>query len=138
MKYMKNIEKAVYQYLKERNWDKNKPSDIAKSICIEAAELLEVFQWGNCNIEETKNNKEKMEEIKKELADVFIYGLNMSVLLGLDTKKIIIEKINYINKKYPASLVKKDNTDNFGFLNNSYYLKIKRRDRINNKKLIKK
>ena len=79
-----------------------------------------------------------MEEIKKELADVFIYGLNMSVLLGLDTKKIIIEKINYINKKYPASLVKKDNTDNFGFLNNSYYLKIKRRDRINNKKLIKK
>ncbi|OGZ66138.1 MAG: hypothetical protein A3C58_00695 [Candidatus Staskawiczbacteria bacterium RIFCSPHIGHO2_02_FULL_34_10] len=135
---MKNIEKAVYQYLKERNWDKNKPSDIAKSICIEAAELLEVFQWGNCNIEETKNNKEKMEEIKKELADVFIYGLNMSVLLGLDTKKIIIEKINYINKKYPASLVKKDNTDNFGFLNNSYYLKIKRRDRINNKKLIKK
>src|SRR3989344_7047161 len=126
---MKIVEKEIYTYLKERGWDNNRPSDIAKSICIEAAELLEVFQWASVSIEETKKDFEKMEEIKKELADVFIYALNMTVLLGLDTERIITDKIAYVKKKYPAELVRKDTIRNFGFTNNSAYLNIKKQYR---------
>lgn len=101
---MKKIESEIHTYLKERNWDHQRPSDIAKSISIEAAELLEVFQWTSMSIEETKADKKIMEELKKELADVFIYAFDMVVLLGLDTEKIVLEKLAEVKKKYPASL----------------------------------
>ncbi len=83
---MKNLENKIYKYLKERGWDNLRPSDIAKSIMIEGAELLELFQWENLSLEEVKKNKGKMEEIKNELADVFIYAIEMSVFLEFDTE----------------------------------------------------
>lgn len=104
---MKDIENEIRKYLKERNWDTLHPSDIAKSICIESAELLEHFQWSDVTIEEVKQDTEKLEEIKKELADVFIYALDMAVLLDLDTEKIIKEKLDLVKKKYPATAVQK-------------------------------
>ena len=103
---MKELEKTVYQHLKARGWDNLRPVDIAKSVMIEGAELLEKFQWENLSLEEVKRNKEKLEEIKKELADVMIYLLEMSVLLGLDTEKIVRKKLAYAAKKYPARLMK--------------------------------
>jgi NTP pyrophosphatase (non-canonical NTP hydrolase) len=105
---MKELEKKVYRHLKARGWDKLRPSDLAKSIMIEGAELLELFQWENLSLEEVRNDKEKLEEIKKELADVFIYGLEMSVLLGFDTEKIIRQKLALAAKKYPAKVMKKN------------------------------
>jgi hypothetical protein len=51
---MKNIESAIHKFLVERGWDKLRPSDLAKSISIEAAELLEIFQWVSMDIEKTK------------------------------------------------------------------------------------
>ena len=103
---MKKLEKKIYTYLKERNWDELRPSDVAKSIMIEGAELLELFQWENLSLEEVKSNKEKVEEIKSELADVLIYAIDMSVLLGFDTEKIIQKKLVRISKKYPAKLMR--------------------------------
>ena len=61
---MKNIETEIHKYLKERGWDKLRPSDLAKSICIESAELLEVFQWSSISIKEAKQNPQLMEQIK--------------------------------------------------------------------------
>lgn len=104
---MKKVEKLVKEYLEERGWDKLRPSDLAKSVTIEAAELLELFQWDNASLEEVKNDPEKLEEIKKELADVFIYALDMAVLLELDTEQIIRDKMEHIKKKYPADVMKK-------------------------------
>ncbi len=103
---MEKLEKKIYAFLKVRGWDDLRPSDLAKSIMIEGAELLELFQWENLSLKEVKNNKEKLEEIKKELADVLIYAIQMSVLLGLDTKKIIQDKLAHTDKKYPAHLMK--------------------------------
>jgi len=77
---MKNIESEIKRFLVERGWDKLRPSDLAKSISIEAAELLEVFQWTSLDIEETKRDTQRMEDIKKELADVFIYAIEMAIL----------------------------------------------------------
>ncbi len=105
---MDELEKRIKQYLEERGWDHLRPSDLAKSIVIEGAELLELFQWENHELEDIKNNPEKIKAIKKELADVLIYALDMSVLLGLDTEAVINEKLEQIAKKYPAELMRKN------------------------------
>lgn len=109
---MKDLEMEIAKYLKERGWDNLTPSDVAKSITIEAAELLELFQWDNKNIIETKADEQRMYKIKRELADVFIYCLDMVVLLDLDAKAIICEKLGDIKKKYPASEMKRGSGQN--------------------------
>jgi len=103
---MKKYEKAIKQYLTERSWDNLRPGDLAKSISIESAELLELFQWTNQSLDEVKKDKEKVAQIKKELADILIYCFDVSVLMGFDTGKIILEKLELIKKKYPAHLFK--------------------------------
>ena len=104
---MKKIEKSVKQFLRERGWDKLRPGDLAKSICIEAAELLELFQWSNPELTEVKNDQRKLARIKEELADVLIYALDLSVTLGLDTEKIIRDKMTLNAKKYPGALMRR-------------------------------
>ncbi len=131
---MKSIEKEIKKYLDDRGWNKLRPSDLAKSICIEAAELLELFQWTSLSIKETKKDKEKMEKIKKELADVLIYALDMSVLLDLDTEQIIKDKLDYINKKFPAELMRKNAKKDSGSGTDPLYLEIKKKYREEYKK----
>lgn len=121
---MKELEKKVYKHLKDRNWHKLRPSDLAKSIMIEGAELLELFQWENLSLEEIKRDKEKVKDIKGELADVLIYALEMSVLLGLNTEKIINDKLAYAGKKYPAQLMRKNTQQEPG--TDSEYWRIKK------------
>ncbi len=120
---MKELEKKILAYLKERKWDDLRPADLAKSIMIEGAELLELFQWRNDSLQEVKKDKEKIAEIKKELADVMLYAIDMSVLLGLDTKKIILEKLEHVKKKYPAHLVRDRRGD---AKTNDHYMRIKK------------
>ena len=124
---MKELEQTIYRYLKARGWDKLRPADLSKSIMIEGAELLELFQWDNLPLEEVKKNKEKLEEIKKELADVLIYSLEMSVLLGFDTEKIIRAKLARAVKKYPAKAMKQRGGAEAG--TESGYWKIKKEHR---------
>src|SRR5581483_7857509 len=103
---MKELEQFVLEYLRERKWDNLRPVDLAKSIMIEGAELLELFQWKNASLEEVRADKELVREIKSELADVLNYCLEMSVLLGLDTEQIIRTKFALAAKKYPAKLMR--------------------------------
>ncbi len=123
---MKNLEIEIKKYLNDRGWNKLRPSNIAKSICIEAAELLELFQWTSLSIEETKKDQEKMEKIKTELADVLIYALDMSVLLDLDTEQIIRDKLDHINKKFPSELMRKNAKKDSGSGTDALYFKIKK------------
>ncbi len=126
---MKDLEKRVLHHLQERGWDQLRPSDIAKSIMIEGAELLELFQWENRELDEVKKDPEKMEGIKKELADVLIYALEMSVLLELNTTDIINKKLDQVAKKYPAELMKKNAKKGSGSGDTSEYWKIKKKYR---------
>lgn len=126
---MKNLEKEILKHLKDRGWDTLRPSDIAKSISIESAELLELFQWSNAELSKVKKDKEKIGEIKKELADVMIYAIEMGVLLGIDVEQAIREKLEYIQKKYPAALMKKNSKSGSGSGENSVYWKIKKQYR---------
>ena len=126
---MKKLESEVYSYLKERGWNALRPSDIAKSISIEAAELLELFQWTSMTIEEVKSDEKLMSELKKEIADVLIYALDMIVLLDLNTEELVMEKLNYIKDKYPGELMKKSEQDNSGSGADPEYLRIKHEHR---------
>lgn len=127
MKSMEDVEKRVRKYLVERGWDNLRPSDLAKSICIESAELLELFQWSSMTLDETKADAKKMQQLKNELADVLIYALDMAILLELDTKQIIFDKLEKIDKKYPASLMKQVSQNEPG--TDDLYLQIKRQHR---------
>ncbi|MBI4458195.1 nucleotide pyrophosphohydrolase [Candidatus Uhrbacteria bacterium] len=122
---MKELEQRILTHLQERGWDKLRPSDLAKSIMIEGAELLELFQWENKELDEVRNDPEKLAAIKKELADVMIYAIEMSVLLGLDTKRFIHDKLDHVAKKYPAELMRKIANGGSGSGSDSEYWKIK-------------
>ncbi len=129
---MKKYEKIIYQYLKERSWDTLRPADLAKSISIESAELLELFQWTNQSLAEVKKDKDKIEQIKKELADVLLYCFDMSVLLGFDTGKILLDKLEKIKLKYPAHLFK-NRKKNVDAGSEDIYWKIKQEHRMKGK-----
>lgn len=122
-----NVETQIRQYLTDRGWDALRPSDLAKSICIEAAELLEIFQWSSVSLQETKSDDAKMAQLRSELADVLIYALDMAVLLDLDTQQIITDKIAKINQKYPADLMKRVSSKEPG--TDDTYLRLKREHR---------
>lgn len=126
---MKDQEDLIREYLEERGWDQLRPGDLAKSISIEAAELLELFQWTNPSLAEVKEDAEKLEAIKKELADVLIYCLDMSVLLELDTADIIRKKLERAKEKYPAHLFK-DRAANKDAGSEDLYWQIKKEARM--------
>lgn len=103
---MNHLQSHIKKFLDDRGWINLQPANLAKSISIEAAELLELFQWDNPTIEETLKDTPRMEDIQKELADIMIYCLQVSIFLKLDPEKIILDKLAHQSKKYPAQLMK--------------------------------
>ncbi len=89
----------VLKFRDDRDWKQfHNPKDLAISISLEAAELLEVFQW---SAEDVKCD-EKMDKIREELADVVNYCILMADACGLDLDEIVREKIKRNNEKYPV------------------------------------
>ena len=95
--------KQILKFRDDRDWKQfHNPKDLAISISLEAAELLEVFQWSGTDV----SNEGKQEKIKEELADVLNYCVLMSDACGLDIDEIVQEKIKVNNEKYPVSKAK--------------------------------
>lgn len=89
----------ILKFRDDRNWKQfHNPKDLAISICLEAAELLEVFQWSAEDI----NCEGKMDKIKEELADVVNYCVLMADACALDLDEIVLEKIKRNHEKYPV------------------------------------
>ena len=85
----------IRKFTEDRDWDQfHTPSNIAKSIAIEAGELLECFQWNDTEFE--------LEHVKEELADVLVYSRNMLDRLGLDEDEIVNSKMDKNEAKYPV------------------------------------
>jgi len=97
---------AVRNFIRERSWEKyHNPKNVAESICIEGAELLQLFQWTTLEqSEELKRDKEKMRKIKEELSDVVIYCLSMANSIDIDLSDSVLEKLELDKQKYPADL----------------------------------
>lgn len=89
----------VLKFRDERDWKQfHNPKDLAISLCLEAAELLEVFQWSG----EDVKCAEKTDKIKEELADVINYCILMADACDLDLDEIVREKVKKNNEKYPV------------------------------------
>jgi len=93
----------IIKFRDDRNWRQfHNPKDLAVSISLEAAELLEVFQWSGADtLCESKKDK-----IKEELADVLNYCILMADVCGLDLDEIVQEKLKRNNEKYPVEKAK--------------------------------
>lgn len=93
----------ILKFRDDRDWKQfHNPKDLAISISLEAAELLEVFQW---SAEDVKCSGE-IEKIKEELADVIIYCVLMADACGLNPDEIVRGKIKRNNEKYPVEKAK--------------------------------
>lgn len=89
---------TAMQHIEARNWDKTNTSrGIAISIALEAAELLEYFQW-------QEESFGRGDDMASELADVFIYGIQFARMNNIDIPLAIQQKIEKMEKKYPVEL----------------------------------
>ena len=90
---MKEIKEKVLQFTQERDWEQfHTPENLSKSISIEAAELLECFQW---------NNNFDREEVLDELADIVNYSILLAIKLNVELEDIVLKKIEKNRLKYP-------------------------------------
>ncbi|MCI6536813.1 nucleotide pyrophosphohydrolase [uncultured Eubacterium sp.] len=89
----------IRKFTEDRDWDQfHSPANLAKSIVIEAAELLECFQWSDEGYD--------LQHVKEELADVMVYSQNLLDKLGLDADEIINMKMTMNEAKYPVDKAK--------------------------------
>ena len=89
----------IRKFTEDRDRDQfHSPANLAKSIVIEAAELLECFQWSDKEYD--------LQHVKEELADVLVYSQNLLDKLGLDANEIINMKMNQNEAKYPVEKAK--------------------------------
>ena len=91
-----DILNKIREFTEARNWRQfHTGVNLAKSLVIEAAELLELYQWSE--------EASKQEALKEELADVFIYAIMLADRYGFDIEEIILEKMEKNERKYPVS-----------------------------------
>ena len=89
----------IRKFTEDRDWEQfHTPANLAKSISIEANELLECFQWSDTDYD--------ISHVREELADVLVYCRNMLDKLDLDEDEIVNEKMSKNEAKYPVEKAK--------------------------------
>lgn len=92
---MEQVLQRLRQFRDDRDWKQfHNPKDLAIALSIEAGELLEAFLW-------KAPEAADLEKVKEELADVLAYALLLSDVYGFDVQKIILDKIERNEEKYP-------------------------------------
>ena len=96
MSDLKELQEAIVKFTQERDWDQfHNGKDLALALSIEASELNEAFLW--------KDAKDvKIEKVKEELADIFIYASLLADKYDLDIKQIVMDKLHRNAEKYPV------------------------------------
>ena len=93
-------------FARERDWEQfHSPKNLAMALIVEAAELLEHFQWLTPEQSESLD-KDKRREVELEMADIFIYLMRMCERLDVDLLEVVEEKIKLNEEKYPADKVR--------------------------------
>jgi len=104
---IKDIIKEINKFASEREWDQfHSPKNIATSISIESAELLECFQWSDPEVSEVLVDHKLLKSVEEEIADVMIYSLRLCSLLGSDPIEIMRSKLDNNSEKYPVDFSK--------------------------------
>lgn len=95
---MKKVKEEILMFNEERDWDQfHSPENLAKSIAIEAGELLECFQW---------SNDYNRQDVCDELADVVNYCILLADKLDVDLEDILLKKLELNKAKYPVEKAK--------------------------------
>jgi dCTP diphosphatase len=105
---IKELQEKVIEFRDARDWAQyHNPKDLAISISLEAAELLEIFQWKDAQeVEAIENDQEARRRVQEELGDVLIYALNMCHAFGFDPADVILKKLEMNERKYPVEKAK--------------------------------
>jgi len=103
---LQELKDRMARFVSERDWEQfHTPKNLSMSIAIEAAELMEHFQW--MTVEESKNlDAGALSDIGEELADIVIYSLSLSNYLGLDLSRTVLAKMDKNIRKYPKEKVR--------------------------------
>tara|TARA_Y100000310_G_C20665529_1_gene807258 strand:+ start:230 stop:592 length:363 start_codon:yes stop_codon:yes gene_type:complete len=105
------VKEKIKLFIRERDWEQfHHPKELAISLCLEAAELLELFQWKEKqDLEDLKKDKELIRKLKEELADIMIYAIDVANYTDIDVSDAIIEKLKKNSEKYPIEKAKGNN-----------------------------
>lgn len=103
---LQELKERMATFVRERDWEQfHTPKNLSMSIAIEAAELMEHFQW--LTVEQSRNlAPEALSEIGEELADIVIYSLSMANALKLDLADTVQAKMEKNIRKYPSERVR--------------------------------
>ncbi|KEO84641.1 nucleotide pyrophosphohydrolase [Tumebacillus flagellatus] len=99
------LKQQVREFTEARNWhvEGHRPKNLAMSIAIEAAELMEHFQWlDNDDYADEKLSAEKREQVRMEVADIAIYLLSFCNQQGIDLAKAVQDKYQINEKRFPV------------------------------------
>ena len=104
---------SAAKFNQARGWDAV-PQDLAKSVVIESAELLELFQWDSSDRNLGSNPKPKdIDKVKSEIADVLWYLSSLCRSMNIDLADALFSKIKYQEEKYPAEMFNGKHNDEF-------------------------
>lgn len=105
---VRTLRDAIAQFVAERNWQPyHDPKNLAMSISIEAAELMEHFQWLRSEqLAAIRQSEADMRQIREELADILCYALSFANALDIDVADAVRDKIAKNAQKYPADQFK--------------------------------
>ena len=99
---VQQLRDRVASFVRERDWERyHNPKDIAISTSVEAAELLELFQWKSDEEIDLRDAKFR-EDVEDELADVFVYCLSLANAIGCDLSDATLRKLAKNERKYPS------------------------------------
>ena len=106
-----SLKEAVAKFRDERDWLKfHNPKDLSIALSIESSELEELFLWKeDISASRLKKDKRQFSKVEEEVADIFIYLLSLSNVLGLDMSEAVAEKLEKNARKYPVSKSKGSN-----------------------------
>ena len=105
---LKELKSLVKTFIQERNWQKyHTPKNLAMSISIESAEIMELFQWFTNEeaLEKIRSDPKVKLALEDELADVLIYCISMSNTCEIDLTNAIRKKLKTNKKRFPIDLV---------------------------------
>lgn len=101
-----SLQAELRKFVAERDWDQfHSPKNLAMALSVEAAELLENFQWLK-EEESARLAPERLEKVRQEMADVLIYLLRLSDKLGVDLLAAARDKMQLNARRYPADKAK--------------------------------
>ncbi len=106
MKDLEEVREKVAEFALERDWDKfHSPKNLAMALSVEAAELVEAFQWLT-EAQSSNLSSDQLSAVSHEIADVQVYLVRLADKLGIDILQAVDEKMRLNAHKYPAAKVR--------------------------------